>query len=193
MPKQLAFYFEQQHCVGCMTCQVACKDKNNLAAGQCFRKVKEVAGGSYTSQGAGLVPHIYAFWLSVSCNHCAKPVCAANCPTGALEKRGEDGIVIVDQEKCSGCQQCIKTCPYDALAYNPLTGKVGKCDFCRDLLAAGKQPVCVAACPMRALDYGLLEELQQKYGSVNQTKGLPSPQITEPSLVITPHRDAVII
>lgn len=192
MAKQLAFYFEQKHCVGCKTCQIACKDKNDLAVGQLFRRVNEQEGGTYEKRGAVIVPQkVYAFWLSVSCNHCVKPVCVEHCPASALQKRAEDGIVYIDQERCIGCQQCIKYCPYDAPQFNPETKKVGKCDFCRDLLAKGKDPVCVSACPMRTLGYGTLEELRTKYGTVNQSKGLPNPARTQPALVITPHRHAV--
>lgn len=191
MAKQLAFYFEQKHCSGCCTCQVACKDKNNLKVGQLFRRVHEVSGGGYRQTGAVIVQDVYAFWLSISCNHCVKPVCVENCPTGALSKRIEDGIVDIDQRKCVGCQLCVRSCPYGALLFDSEIGKVRKCDFCRDLLADGKPPACVAACPMRALEYGPLDELQKKYGTVNQTLGLPDAAITEPSLVISPHRSAV--
>lgn len=191
MSKQLAFYFEQKHCVGCNTCQIACKDKNNLEIGQQFRKVYEIAGGDYIEKGSVIIPKIYAFWLSISCNHCINPICVKNCPTGAMQKESEEGIVYVDQEKCIGCLRCVKSCPYEAPQYNLTNEKVGKCDFCRDLLAVGKQPVCVSACPMRALDYGPLDILQQKYGYINETKGMPKADITEPALVITPHNDAV--
>ncbi|HWR31520.1 MAG TPA: DMSO/selenate family reductase complex B subunit [Negativicutes bacterium] len=191
MAKQLAFYFEQKYCSGCCTCQVACKDKNNLKVGQLFRSVHEVSGGGYRQTGAAIVQDVYAFWLSISCNHCAKPACVENCPTGALSKRAEDGIVDIDQRKCSGCQLCVRSCPYGALQLDSDMGKVRKCDFCRDLLADGKPPACIAACPMRALEYGTLDELQKKYGTVNQTLGMPDATITSPSLVISPHRSAV--
>lgn len=191
MGKQLAFYFEQRHCTGCETCQIACKDKHDLPVGQRFRKVYEVAGGSFRSTGAAaVIPDIYAFWVSVSCNHCIQAVCVDSCPTGALQKRAEDGIVYVEQERCIGCLRCTQSCPYDALQYNPATGKVDKCDFCRDLLADNKPPACVAACPLRALDYGPLDVLWKKYGRINQTKGMPDAATTRPALVITPHRDA---
>lgn len=192
MGKQLAFYFEQEHCTGCMACQMACKDKNNLEVGQLFRKVSEVAGGSYQEKDGAVIPHVYAFWLSISCNHCSNPVCVASCPVGAMQKRAEDGIVYIDQERCIGCLRCSQSCPYDAPQYNPKVKKVGKCDFCQDLLAEGKPPVCVAACPLRALDYGPLDRLWEKYGRNNQTKGMPDAHITQPALVITPHRHAII-
>lgn len=191
MAKQLAFYFDQRYCIGCDTCQIACKDKHNLEVGQLFRKVYEIDGGEFRQTGEAVIPEVYAFWLTVSCNHCVRPICVESCPTGALQKRAEDGIVYIDQERCIGCTRCIKSCPYDSPQFNPKTKKVGKCDFCRDLLAAGQPPACVAACPMRALEYGPLDELQQKYGTVNQTKGMPKAGITQPALVITPHRDAL--
>jgi anaerobic dimethyl sulfoxide reductase subunit B (iron-sulfur subunit) len=191
MAKQLAFYVEQKHCVGCKTCQVACKDKHDLKIGQLFRRVSETAGGDFQIKGPAVIPAVYAYWTSISCNHCQKPVCVANCPVGAIQKQTEDGIVVIDQEKCVGCRICVKSCPYGAPQYNKETRKAGKCDFCRDELAAGRPPACVASCPLRALDFGLLTVLQQKYGKVNETQGLPPAGQTQPALVIGPHRDAL--
>jgi len=191
MSKQLAFYFEQKHCTGCYTCQIACKDKNNLEVGEQFRKVYEITGGNYTKTGNAIIQDIYAFWISVSCNHCIDPSCVKKCPTGALEKRLEDGVVVVDKNKCVGCTSCVKSCPYEAIQYDLSTKKVSKCDFCLDLIESGKDPVCVSACPMRALDYGELEVLHEKYGNINETEGLPSSRITQPALVIEPHKNAI--
>ena len=67
-----------------------------------------------------------------------------------------------------------------------------KCNFCEDLLAEGETPYCVAACVMRALDYGELSELQAKYGNVDAIEPLPAADLTDPALVITPHRHAQI-
>jgi len=192
MSKQLAFYFEQKSCVGCNTCKAACKDKNNLNMGQQFRKVYEVSGGEFTVEKNIVIPNIYAFWISVSCNHCSNPKCVKVCKAKAIKKRLEDGVVYIDQAKCIGCLRCIKSCPYKAPQYNPATKKVEKCDFCLDFLAKGLPPACVSSCPMRALDYGTLEKLQQEHGSINEVKGMPSADITKPSLVIKPHRDATI-
>ncbi|QDR79326.1 DMSO/selenate family reductase complex B subunit [Sporomusa termitida] len=191
MAKQIAFYVEQKFCVGCKTCQVACKDKHDLKVGQLYRRVSETAGGGFEIKGATVIPAVYAFWTSISCNHCGQPVCVENCPVGAVQKQAADGIVYIDQEKCVGCRKCVKSCPYGAPQYNRETRKTGKCDFCRDELAAGKPPVCVAACPLRALDYGPLNVLQRKYGKANETKGLPAGGQTQPALVIAPHRDAL--
>lgn len=192
MSKQLAFYFEQKYCIGCNTCMVACKDKNNSNMGQRFRKVYEVAGGKYTVENNIVTPKIYAFWITISCNHCVNPVCVKVCPTKAIKKRLEDGIVYINQNLCIGCCRCVKSCPYEAPQFNPVTKKVEKCDFCLDFLEEGKDPACVSACPMRALDYGPLETLQEKYGSVNEVIGMPPADTTSPALVISPHHDAII-
>lgn len=191
MTKQLGFHLEQGYCVGCFTCQIACKDKNNLAVGQRFRRVHEFAGGGYGPAGQGLIHNVYAYWLSLSCNHCEQPVCVANCPTGAMRKRPKDGVVYVDQSRCIGCRYCVMSCPYGAPQYNPSTGKTGKCDFCKDRLDRGERPACVEACPMRVLDFGDIDELRAKYSGTDYVRGLPGPEKTRPSIIITPHRDAV--
>ena len=154
MSEQLGFYFQQDRCIGCFTCQVACKDKNNLEVGQRFRKVHEFAGGGFTATNKGFVNDVYAYWLSMSCNHCQEPSCVKNCPTGALQKRADDGVVFIDQQKCVGCRYCLMSCPYGAPQYNPKIGKTGKCDMCKDLLAKGEKPICVTSCPTRVLDFG---------------------------------------
>lgn len=191
MANQLGFVVEQNYCMGCKTCQVACKDKHDLEVGQLFRRVTETEGGGYAQTGAGITPNIFAFWTSLSCNHCEHPKCVENCPTGAMHKRSEDGVVVVDQQKCVGCGYCTWSCPYGAPQYNPALGKMGKCDFCLDYLAQGQDPACVAACPVRALHYGELAEIKQKYSGVPTGKGLPAPNITSPSLIIVRHKDAI--
>ena len=188
--KQLGFHINLERCNGCLTCQIACKDKNDLPMGCLYRQVHEIAGGGYTEVNNVVKANVFAYWIPMSCNHCKDPMCVKNCPTGAMQKRPEDGIVFVDQSKCIGCQYCVCSCPYDAPQYDPDKGKTGKCDLCKDLLSQGEQPACVAACPMRALDFGPMEELKQKYGGVERVKGLPEPNLTKPSLLITPHRDA---
>jgi anaerobic dimethyl sulfoxide reductase subunit B (iron-sulfur subunit) len=102
--------------------------------------------------------------------------------------KDEQGIVSVDQDKCIGCRSCEYACPYRAPHFNAATGKMNKCDFCRDLLAGGKAPICVDACVTRSISYGILEELQKEYGFVNSIEPLPAAKLTHPSLVITPHR-----
>ncbi|CAB1247528.1 DMSO/selenate family reductase complex B subunit [Clostridium sp. MT-14] len=191
MCTQLAFYFEQKNCTGCNTCKIACKDKNNLEAGQNFRNVYEVSGGSYIKRGRAVIPKVYAFWISISCNHCIDPACVKACPVKAIKKRKKDGIVYICEDLCIGCRSCIKACPYKAPQYDSSTKKVKKCDFCMDLIDKGKPPVCVAACPMRVLNYGDLNFLKARYGNICKVRGMPEGNATKPALVITPHRDAL--
>ena len=178
---QKGFYLDMKTCIGCKTCQIACNDKNNLEVGTLFRKVYEFEGGSY--------PKPWAYTFSLSCNHCAKPKCVENCPTGALAKRA-DGIVTHDKAKCIGCKLCTWSCPYGAPKYIEKQGKVGKCNMCADLVDQGQNPACVDACLMRALEFGELDDLRKKYGTVADVNGLPDSQSTQPSLVLNPTNEA---
>jgi anaerobic dimethyl sulfoxide reductase subunit B (iron-sulfur subunit) len=187
--KRLAFYFDSSSCSGCKTCQMACKDKNDLGPGQVWRRVYEVTGGGWKKQGATWQQDVFAYNLSMSCNHCEDPICVKNCPTHALFKR-EDGIVQIDQNLCIGCKYCAWVCPYGAPQFNPQKGVMGKCDFCADYIDQGKNPSCVDSCPMRALDFGDHEELLEKYGPSDHIYPLPDPSITEPSICIKAHQNA---
>ena len=190
MGKQLGFYIESSLCSGCKTCQVSCKDKNGLDDGRAFRRVYEFRGGGFAESGNGYVNNVFAYTMSISCNHCSDPICVKNCPTTAMTKRQEDGVVVVDTTKCVGCGTCAWSCPYGAPQMNKATGQMSKCDFCIDLQAKGEDPVCVAACPLNAIKYGPIEELRAKYGAVADARGLPSSSITKPNLVIRPHQGA---
>lgn len=190
---QLGFYINQSLCSGCKACTVACKDKNELDVGLNFRRVYTHEEGAYLQQpGGGVVSNIKAYYFSISCNHCANPACVETCPTGAIKKRSEDGVVTINQDICAGTQLCIKACPYGSPQYNKKVFKSNKCDFCIDLQEKGEDPVCVATCPMRAIEFGPIDELRKKYGKTDQINGMPNPSITKPNIVITPHRDAVL-
>lgn len=185
---QFGFYFNQSICSGCNACMVACKDKNNLDPKIQYRRVTEAASGGYVKQGDALIPSVKAFYTSISCNHCTDAKCVENCPTGAMHKRSEDGIVAVDHNKCVGCKYCVWACPYNAPQFNPKIGKMTKCDMCLDLRQKGERPACVSACPISALDFGPIEELQRKYGT-NSDIGYKKIDInTKPNLVIKPHK-----
>ena len=180
---QKGFFYDMTVCTGCKTCQIACKDKNNLEVDTLFRKVHYFEGGKY--------PNPWFYPLSISCNHCEKPKCVAVCPVGALAKRPEDGIVTQAREKCIGCQACVKTCPYKAPQYIKKERKAGKCDLCADLTAKGENPACVDACLMRSLQYGDIQSLRKKYGGTAVVKGLPDAKATSPALTIKPDKHAL--
>lgn len=187
---QVGFYINTQLCTGCNACVVACKDKNNLDVGVNFRRVYEHSEGNYGTSNHAVVQNIQTFFTSISCNHCDEPRCTENCPTNAIYKREEDGVVVIDHDKCVGCKYCQWNCPYEAPQYNEKLGKMTKCDTCLDLRQAGEEPACVAACPMRALEFGTISELREKYGDLADIKGLPSSKITKPNLVIKAHKYA---
>jgi len=179
MAKQLGFFIDQNYCTGCKTCQIVCKDKNNLPEGVIWRRVAEWAGGSTNRFNGAAETTAFAYYTSISCNHCADPICVKVCPTTAIHK-GDNGIVSIDDNLCVGCRP----------QFDSARGVETKCNFCADFLAEGREPACVAACPSRALEFGELSELRAKHGSINNIAPLPDPSITRPSLVIAPSRNA---
>jgi len=190
MAKQLAFYFDASACTGCKACQVACQDKNNLPADIIWRRVFQYGGGGWIQQGDVFIPNnIFVYSISTACYHCQKPLCLEVCPAQAISKRA-DGVVLIDSNRCIGCRYCEWACPYGAPQFNEEAKVMTKCNFCYDLLDIGQNPACVDACVMRALDFGELEDLRNKYGSLNAIEPLPQSDITQPSMVITPHKHA---
>ena len=164
MSTQLAFYFDQSRCGACNACTVACKDWNQVNPGPvAWRK-------QFTYEADdGFFP------LAFGCNHCDDPACATACGYGAISKNDE-GIVIVDRNKCMGAKSCITACPFakpqiagDKQEPNPYTGwqirhPMQKCTMCNeDRLRNGLKPVCVLSCVGRGLDIGTVEDIQAKY------------------------------
>ena len=83
--KQYAFYFDASACSGCKACQVACKDRHGLEVGLLWRRVYEVTGGDWTRSGEAWVSSVFAYNVSLACNHCLEPICAEVCPTGGIQ------------------------------------------------------------------------------------------------------------
>lgn len=108
------------------------------------------------------------------------------CPNGAIYKEDEFGAVLVDQDKCEGCRKCYEACPYGSpkFASDEQGAKMSKCTMCVDRLAEGMQPACTASCPLRAFDFGPLDELIEEYGDVRQCEGMPAPDATKPAFII---------
>jgi anaerobic dimethyl sulfoxide reductase subunit B len=174
MATQLGFYMNLERCIGCHTCEVACKDKNDLEVGPRWRRVRVVEGGAY--------PKPFVYYVSMACNHCEDPACAKACPVGAYTKR-EDGLVVHDPSKCIGCKYCTFACPYSAPQFDEAKGKAGKCSGCADLVDKGGKPVCVDSCIVRALEFGPIDELEKKYpGAVQSLPVMSSPAPTNPSI-----------
>jgi nitrate reductase beta subunit len=98
----------------------------------------------------------FMFYLPRICEHCLNPSCAASCPSGAIYKRSEDGIVLVDQDRCRGWRQCVSGCPYKKIYFNHRTGKAEKCTFCFPRIEVGIPTVCSETCVGRLRYIGLI-------------------------------------
>lgn len=188
MPKRPAFYLDTQICIGCKTCMVSCKDKNDLESGVRWRRVVEYTGGEWRPMPDGTFSqNVFSYYISVSCNHCSEPICVEVCPTTAMNQ-DEHGIVSIDSVKCMGCRYCQWACPYSAPQYHTGSGRMSKCDLCRDELKEGRVPTCVAACPTRALIFGEFDELKQDSPGLETIAPLPDNELTAPSAIFKPHK-----
>jgi len=107
---------------------------------------------------SGSYPNNYHFYVPRICNHCTKPSCLEACPVRAIYKREQDGIVLVDQDKCQGFRECNKACPYDKIYYNMITKTSQKCIFCFPRLEEGIAPACARQCPGRLRFVGFLND-----------------------------------
>jgi Fe-S-cluster-containing dehydrogenase component len=146
---QYGFVINQETCIGCHACTVACKAENEVPVGGFRTNVKYVESGAF--------PQVKRSFLVQRCNHCTNAPCVTICPVNALTKR-PDGIVDVDRDACIGCRACMQACPYDALYLNEDLGAVEKCHFCAHRIERGLQPACVTVCPVGAIVPGDLHD-----------------------------------
>jgi len=185
---QTGFYFDQTRCTGCYTCIVACKDWHDVPAGPAsYRRV--------TTFEKGIFPDLFVAFLATACYHCDHPDCVPACPAGAITKRDDNGVVVVDREVCLGRDACgaacLEACPYDAPQFGAEDDpKMQKCDLCLERRLEDKQAICVEACPMRALDAGPLSELGAKYSTVRNAEGFTFLAESSPSVVFKPKLDS---
>lgn len=169
-------------CNGCRCCQIACKDehvgndwspiaKPQPDIGQFWMKVTDVVQGS--------VPKVRVRYMLDLCQHCDDAPCMPACSSQAIYKR-DDGIVIINPDRCSGERQCQAACPYDAIYFNDDANIAQKCTFCAHLLDDGwKEPRCVDVCPTDALRFGEEEELKP---FLNDTEVLKPEHNTRPRI-----------
>ena len=189
--EQRAFFFDSTRCSGCKTCEFACKDAYDLDVGVAYRRVYECSGGKTVRDASGCyVSTCFGYYVSVACNHCSDPICVTVCPTEAMHKNGETGLVDVDKKRCIGCGYCHLSCPYHAPKVDRDKGHSVKCNGCAERVEAGGDPVCVEACPSRALAFGSVEEMAL-LGERANIAPLPDPSATVPNLFITASRDAL--
>ena len=128
----------------------------------------------------GAYPNVTRVFFALACVHCGRPTCVEACPTGAISKRAEDGIVVVKRDKCigsHGCRDCFSACPYRVPQFGD-DGIMQMCDFC---IGMNVDPACAVCCPTEALKFGTLDELlQTANGKAAKRMGGP----TEPSVIV---------
>jgi Fe-S-cluster-containing dehydrogenase component len=139
------FIFDQNKCVGCHACVVACMNENGFQSPDQWRNIHQSQEFHF--------PSLPLFYLSLACNHCEDAPCLKNCPALAYSRDEKTGAVIHHPEKCIGCKYCTWACPYDAPKFNSKTGIVEKCTFCNHRIEENLKPACANLCPVGALDF----------------------------------------
>ena len=198
--KKLGLVIDLDTCVGCHACAVGCKQWNSggIAGpltdedpygkepfGVWFNRVHSYevapesgcASGGPAAAGADVAQPALTLHFPRSCLHCETPACVTVCPTGASYKRAEDGIVLVDEDKCIGCKLCSWACPYGAREYSEVEGVMKKCTLCVDriynenLPEAEREPACVQVCPTRARHFGDLGDPESDVSKLVAERG----------------------
>ncbi len=160
---QYGFVINQETCIGCHACTVACKAENDVPVGGFRTNVKYVEIGKF--------PQVKRNFLVQRCNQCTDAPCVTICPVKALSKR-KDGIVDIDRDACIGCRACMQACPYDALYLNEDLGAVEKCHFCAHRIEKGLEPACVTVCPVGAIIPGDFHDPESKVSLLKRAQDL---------------------
>jgi formate dehydrogenase iron-sulfur subunit len=169
------FFTDTSVCIGCKACEVACKQWNMLSGHepsfidgydntgqldqQNWRYVQMIDNVPDLTLGTGQGKA----WLMMSdvCKHCQHASCMDVCPTGAII-RTEFDTVLIQPDVCNGCRNCISACPYSVIGIDEETNVARKCTLCYDRLQGGMEPACAKACPTQSIQFGPLDELQQR-------------------------------
>jgi Fe-S-cluster-containing dehydrogenase component len=143
------FVINNQTCIGCHACTVACKAEHDVPIGVNRTHVKYIEKGTFPDSTREFSVH--------RCNHCEDSPCTKICPTTALFTRS-DGIVDFDDDRCIGCKSCMQACPYDALYIDPDKGTAAKCNYCAHRIEHSYEPACVIVCPTESIVSGDLSD-----------------------------------
>ncbi|HVG90715.1 MAG TPA: 4Fe-4S dicluster domain-containing protein [Alphaproteobacteria bacterium] len=155
------FVIDQDRCIGCHACTVACKEEHQVPIGVFRTWVKYVETGEF--------PQTRRHFGVMRCNHCDDAPCIEICPTHSLFRRS-DGIVDFDNRRCIGCKSCMQACPYDALYIDPNSNTAAKCNFCAHRVEQSLEPACVVVCPTQAILAGDMDDTSSKTGAVIATR-----------------------
>jgi DMSO reductase iron-sulfur subunit len=167
---QKGWRIDLTRCTGCRSCEVACKAENNTG---------HVAYRWTVLEETGEYPTPKLEFITMACNHCLDPSCRSACPSGAIDKDPDNGLVTIDKELCVGCKRCTWACPYGAPQFNSESGQVEKCDGCKKRVEAGLNPACVDTCVGVALEFGNLSSLGSSSIRPNR---FTDPKYTNPSI-----------
>ena len=154
------FVIDVSRCNGCYSCQIVCKDEHVANDWTPYAKPQPDTGQFWLKQNEfvrGTVPKVKMYYLPVLCMHCDDAPCIPACPIEGAIYRRDDGLIIIDPVKCTGCKSCVDSCPYGVIYLNEDLNLAQKCTGCAHLLDKGwKEPRCVDACPTEAIK--LVEE-----------------------------------
>jgi Fe-S-cluster-containing dehydrogenase component len=148
--RRLGMLINLNRCIGCQACQMTCKAEYNIPFGTSRCRVETVLTGNY--------PHLNKIFIPRLCNHCDSAPCIEACEEAALLKN-QEGIVLLNESKCTGCKLCYDRCPYNAIEIHPESGQIEKCDFCyNSRIIQNLLPVCVESCMGKAITFGDLND-----------------------------------